>query len=162
MATQLDEWPEDPRSKRRRERAAEAQRRVEALRNVRYESGIVDRVAAEMDVAASTVRKYLRSPEHDPEPTRAGGSRRLGRASLTAADVKEAIHAWWDRHERPPTVTDWTPSLLKHRLRRRGMEERLAAFEEGWTDADGTRRRFPSARGWPLKELIEEVRRERH
>ena len=51
---------------------------------------------------------------------------------------------------------DWSPSIIKRR-KRSTRDSRLAAFDEGWTDADGTQRPFPRADSMPFRRLVAEV-----
>jgi hypothetical protein len=120
-------------------------------------------VAFEMGVDPSTVSRLLRHPERSPgaKPDGTPPKRRRDRV-WTNEMVRLAISAWWDVHGGPPTVMDWSPEQLRQRRYRARGAERLAAWNAGWIDPCGVRRRFPRAAKVPLRELIEQVAQDRH
>jgi hypothetical protein len=72
--------------------------------------------------------------------------------------IRRAIRAWIDRYGMPPSSADWSPSLLRQRSYSGFSAFRLEAFQEGWTDTDGTWRPFPSnLRTARLKSLVDEL-----
>ncbi len=153
MGEMLDEWPEPQRKGGARDAAA----RVEELKQLRppeFHRGIRGEVAAERGIDPSTLSKLLRHPDGSPDSRRRVGP--PAKPKWTCELMQQAIEAWWDRHGRPPTAMDWSPSIIKRR-NRSTRDSRLAAFDEGWTDADGTQRPFPRADSMPFRRLVAEV-----
>jgi hypothetical protein len=148
MAELLDRFP-DPVA----DRAIKAARQVTKRRERGETERVLDDVAGELGLNYRTIAAYVQNS--DRYSARCAPSR--GRPKLwTDARGHAAIRAWVDRHGRTPTYMDWAPAKLKARGHR-NAGERIAAFQEGWTDADGRHWPFPHASSVPLTRWVREV-----
>lgn len=135
------------RRRERSDRVAQAQRLYAELRRTRgaeYQAGIVAEIADELNVTRSTVRQYLRHPDASPGAKPAGAARKRRSDRISDEEVIAAFWAWRERQGEWPNSTHWQPGVLRSRP---GENSRrwIAAWNEGWVDGDGTRRRFPYA-----------------